>query len=123
VFRPDTVPPLDANGPLGQGQRLQGICPPVQSGRSDWRSGRSVPERASFELVEARPILLAPQQASICPVFDPGRQRSDPLGVVGFADWQERFDRIAGGESTSDLGLGPPALVMDVCDDRTDQAL
>jgi hypothetical protein len=27
-FRPDTVPPLDASGQLGQGLRLQGICPP-----------------------------------------------------------------------------------------------
>ena len=28
MFRPDTVPPLDASGRLGQGLRLEGICPP-----------------------------------------------------------------------------------------------
>ena len=46
-FRPDTAPPLDAGGRLGQGLRLEGICPPRSTAcqapaptrPSDWSGG------------------------------------------------------------------------------------
>src|SRR5258708_21865028 len=53
VFRPHTVPPLDASGRLGQGLRLQGICPP----RSTTMAGAGT-DKTKRWVVEPGPVVI-----------------------------------------------------------------